>query len=116
MKRISTWAIVAAAMIALAASNGRAQESEDGKLDAFFKAELEQEFRQRPLEATRLGDHRFDALLDDISSKARDGWLALAQQTLADLPKQVDYRKLTRDGQIDFEILKHQLEARIWLT
>jgi hypothetical protein len=116
MKRISTWAIVAAAMTALAASNGRAQESEDAKLDAFFKAHLEQEFRQRPLDATRLGEHRFDASLDDISSKARDGWIAMAQQTLVDLPKQVDYRKLSRDGQIDFEILKHRLEEHIWLT
>ncbi len=108
-----------AAMIVLAAScesQVRAQQSEDAKLEAFFKANLEKQFLQRPLEATRLGDHRFDGLLDDISAKARDGWLTLVQQTLADLPKQVDYRKLSRDGQIDFEILRHRLETHIWLT
>ena len=108
--------MVAALMTVLTVSNGQAQQSEDAKLDAFFKDHLEQEFRQQPLEATGLGDHRFDALLDDISSKARNGWLAVAQQTLVDLPKQVDYRKLSRDGQIDFEILKHRLETHIWLT
>jgi hypothetical protein len=116
MKGTFAWVLAVATMTMLAVTNGTAQQSEDAKLQAFFKDHLEQEFRQRPLEATGLGDHRFDALLGDISLKARNGWLALAQQTLADLPKQVDYRKLSRDGQIDFEILKHRLETHIWLT
>ena len=32
----------------------------DQKLNAFFRDYLETEFRDQPLEATRLGDHRFD--------------------------------------------------------
>src|SRR4051794_6829323 len=80
-----------------------AAEDEDAKLTAFFKAYLEDEIRQRPLEASRLGDHRFDHLLDDVSAKARAGWTERARKSLADLPNQVAYSKLSRSGQIDFE-------------
>ena len=45
-----------------------AADDEDAKLTAFFKKYLEDEFRQRPLLATQLGDHRFDHLLDDLAS------------------------------------------------
>ncbi len=93
-----------------------AQNTEDEKLTAFFKSYLDEHFRQQPLEATRLGDHRFDARLDDISPPARESWVALARKTLKELPKAVDYKKLTRDGQIDFEIFQHDLETQIWLT
>src|SRR3989442_1369771 len=92
-----------------------AQEA-DASLDAFFKEYLEDHFRLRPLEATRLGDHRFDAMLDDLSRKARDGWVAHARQTLAQLHKQVNYAKLSRDGQIDFELFKHELATTLWLA
>ncbi len=100
-------------LLSLTASTVRA--AEDDRLTEFFKAFLEEEFRQRPLEATRLGDHRFDHLLDDVSPTARAGWVARIAPTLADLPKKVDYAKLTRSGQIDFEILKHDLTRTLWL-
>jgi len=86
------------------------------RLDAFFKNYLEEYFRQRPLEATRLGDHRFDHRLEDVSRAAREGWLAHARQTLKQLPKQVDYAKLARDRQIDFQIFKQDLVRTIWLA
>jgi uncharacterized protein (DUF885 family) len=94
----------------------RAQDSEDAKLNSYFKSYLDEEFRQQPLEATGLGDHRFDNLMDDISPQARAGWLAFARQTLKELPRKVDYKRLSRDGQIDFEIFQHELETDIWLT
>ena len=49
----------------------RAADGEDGKLEKFFKDYLDQRFRQQPLDATRLGDHRFDHLLDDVSPAGR---------------------------------------------
>src|SRR2546422_8684893 len=79
-------------------------QNADARLDTFFKEYLEEHFHRQPIEATQLGDHRFDHLLDDVSPKARDGWLAHARQTLKELPKRVDYAKLSRAGQIDFEI------------
>jgi uncharacterized protein (DUF885 family) len=114
LKRIKLSLVV----LALAAGGlaALADTTEDAKLNSFFQEYLDDHFQRQPLEATRLGDHRFDNRLDDISKKARDGWLAFARQTLKELPKQVDYKKLTRDGQIDFEIFKHDLEAQIWLA
>jgi uncharacterized protein (DUF885 family) len=89
---------------------------EDAKLTAFFKNYLEAHFRQRPLEATRLGDHRFDGQLDDVSPKARKAWTELTRTTLQQLPQQVDYHKLSRSGRIDFEILKSHLTRILWLA
>jgi uncharacterized protein (DUF885 family) len=88
----------------------------DAKLLSFFKQYLDEHFRQQPTDATRLGDHRFDGLLDDVSAAARDRWLQFDRETLARLPQEVDYAQLTRDGQIDFEIFQHELQTGIWLT
>ncbi len=43
----------------------------DAKLQACFRQYLEGLFQFRPLEATRLGDHRFDRQLEDLSAAAR---------------------------------------------
>src|SRR6185312_4734026 len=110
MKRL-LYLIVACSFL----SSVLAQPAEDEKLTVFFKTYLEQHFAQRPTDATALGDHRFDAQLDDISPKARRGWREFAKKTLADLPKEVAYKKLSRDGQIDYEIFQHQLELQLWL-
>jgi uncharacterized protein (DUF885 family) len=93
----------------------RAQEAE-ARLNRIFEDHLEQYFKQQPLQATRLGDHRFDHLLEDLTPKARLEWTAQVRNTLKDLPKQVDYAKLSRAGQIDFEIFKHDLETTLWLA
>lgn len=103
-------------VLAVCASPLFGAESDEKQLTAFFKHYLEEAFLRRPMEATRLGDHRFDHLLDDISTKARAGWIEHYRQTLAELPKKVDYAKLPRSGQIDFEIFKHHLTTALWLA
>jgi uncharacterized protein (DUF885 family) len=96
--------------------SGRTDESEVAKLEARFKKYLDEEFRQRPLEATRLGDHRFDDRLDDVSPKARAAWTDRYRSTLTDLEKTIDDKKLTRDSQIDLDIFRHNLKYALWLT
>jgi len=91
-----------------------AAEAED-KLNAFFKEYLEQRFVLHPVDATHLGDHRFDHLLDDLSPSARARSLAHTRTTLAALPKAAKYSELSRDGQIDYEIFRHDLITSIWL-
>ncbi len=100
----------------LASSWLGAADDEEAKLTAFFKRYLDEEFRRRPLEATRLGDHRFDHLLDDVSPRARAAWTEHQRETLRRLPVEIDYQKLSRSGQIDFEILKSHLTRMLWLA
>src|SRR4029077_54109 len=88
----------------------------DAKLESFFKSYLDDNFRLRPLEATRLGDHRFDAQLEELTPEARAKWLELTRKMLADLPQKIDYSKLSRAGQIDFETFEHTLKFDEWLT
>src|SRR5690242_525318 len=91
-------------------------KAEDAKLESFFKTYLDKSFRLQPMHATEMGDHRFDAELEDLTPQSRSRWLELARTTLADLPQQVDFQKLSGAGQIDFEILQHSLKADVWLT
>jgi uncharacterized protein (DUF885 family) len=116
MGKITCLAILGAIGILMRTAPVFAQSAEDDKLKSCFKDYLDQQFQQQPLQATSLGDHRFDSRLDDISQAARQGWLAFARRTLEDLPRRVDYDNLSRDGQIDFEIFQHNLQTQIWET
>ena len=116
MKLLYCSVLVAAALMTIPAVCRSSTQEADLKLEQFFRQYLDEHFQMQPLAATELGDHRFDALLDDVSRTSRERWLAHAKKTLADLPKQVEYSALSRAGQIDYEIFKHDLEATIWLT
>ena len=93
-----------------------AAQTADEKLETFFKSYLEESFQLRPFEATMLGDHRFDHLLDDISPEARQKWLDQYRRRLKQLPLEVPFDDLSRNGQIDFEILRDDLQRNIWLA
>jgi uncharacterized protein (DUF885 family) len=92
-----------------------AQEA-DANLESFFKAYLDLNFRMRPLEATRLGDHRFDSRLENLTPEARAKWLKFTQENLAQLSQVYGNAKLSRAGQIDFETFQHNLKFDEWLT
>lgn len=113
--KLATFVVCGISFLTLAAP-AFGQPTEDDKLNVFFKNYLEEHFQQQPLAATTLGDHRFDNQLDDISPEARAGWLTLSERTLKALPDKVDYKRLSRDGQIDYEIFQHDLETSIWET
>ncbi len=106
------WASVAQAQTSPKSS---AQMAADQSLTTFFRDYLEADFQFSPLRASRLGDHRFDAKLDDVSAPARAKRVELVRKTLERLPQAVDYAKLTRDGQVDFEILRDRLTLDLWL-
>ena len=102
-------------VLGLATSASAATEA-DAKLDAFFRRYLDEYFQQQPSDATALGDHRFDAKLEDLSAASRAKWIERTRRALADLPREVDYARLSRAGQVDFEIFKHELEKSLWLN
>lgn len=91
-------------------------QTADKQLQAFFKSHLEETFRMRPLDATILGDHRFDHQLDDISPEARAAWLSQWRTSLQTLTTSIPADKLTPNAKIDFEILKDELARNIWLA
>jgi uncharacterized protein (DUF885 family) len=100
---------------ALAQTGAPMNQPGDETLAAFFKQLLEDEFALSPMRATRLGDHRFDALLDDVSATAFERRRELTRRTLEQLPLKVDYTALSRAAQIDYEILRDDLNRELWL-
>ena len=98
------------------AESGDPKATEDTRLERLFKERLDIELKHKPYEASKLGDHRFDDLLEDLSPKARAANTARARKTLDELPKLIDYKKLSRSGQIDFEIWQHELKKELWLA
>lgn len=115
-------AILHAAFVILFAAPMNAQPSKaqdisaaDQSLDAFFRAYLDADFELSPMRATRLGDHRFDQRLDDVSPAAREKRLELARRTLETLPQKVAFTELSRGAQVDFEILRENLTLDLWL-
>src|SRR5262245_17726558 len=109
-------ALLGSIMLIPVLSATAAGNDEDEKLAAFFTRHIDEQMKHRPSEATRLGDHRFDDRLDDLSPAARAANDARLRAAAAALPKEIDYAKLSRAGQIDFEILAHEFKKSIWLT
>src|SRR5262245_28385471 len=89
---------------------------EDQKLAAFFKDYIEDYVKHNPLEASRLGDHRYDDRLDDLSPKARAANLQRQKDALARLAKEIDNKSLSSEGKVDCQILRDSLVRSIWLT
>src|ERR1043165_634906 len=109
-----TQLIAATFIFLLGLGTDHAQEA-DSQLDQFFHQFLDQRFAEHPLEATELGQHRFDDRLDDLSPGALSRSLEHLRATSRALPRQVDYQKLSRNGQIDYEIFAQDLGRSIWL-
>jgi hypothetical protein len=97
-------------------AQSKANLTADKRLEEFFKAHLEETFALRPFDATLLGDHRFDHLLDDISVQARKRWLTQLREKLAALTKEFDQADLSADGKVDYTILRDELVRSIWLA
>lgn len=66
-----------------------------------------------PVHATRLGDHRFDGELDDVSEAARERRLKWIRDFSRQL-EAINTSKLSRRNQVDFALLKHSLDAQTW--
>lgn len=116
MRTMSIGSIIAAFLfLSVGLSAGFAKDA-DAQLNGFFKRYLEERFKLRPFDATQLGDHRFDNLLDDLTPEARKTWQEHTRKTLEELARQVDYQKLSPAAKIDYEIFHHHLAASLWLT
>src|SRR5438477_4528507 len=84
--------------------------------DAFQKIAhdyIEQYLRENPEDATELGDHRFDGQLTDYSPEARARELA-TQKEFRDKLSAIDRSQLTGANNIDFRILKENIDYQIF--
>src|SRR5581483_11397602 len=66
-----------------------------------------------PVNATSLGDHRFDGELDDVSSGGYDRRAALAHELLLQL-QAIDPSELSRANQVDAQLLTNELQYQAW--
>jgi uncharacterized protein (DUF885 family) len=100
----------------LCAAAGAASGAERGEqaLARFYRDYLEADCARRPVLATRLGDHRHDGRIDDLSASARASRLAAVRRALDELPRAVDWRSLPRPAQIDFDMLRDSLALELW--
>ena len=85
----------------------------DQQFEALSRSWLSSWFRLNPVSATQIGSHIVDGELDDLSMKGRTAALAMARDTLAQL-ESIDRSTLSRENQIDYAILRNQLQSEVW--
>jgi uncharacterized protein (DUF885 family) len=120
--------LLAAALLTatLAACQGQAPSTPEAtqatatapsKADAQFaeltKAWLDGWLRLNPVAATQIGDHRFDAEVDDLSEAGRQAVIDFSKKRLAELDA-IDTKTLSRENQVDALLMRNQLRSDIW--
>src|SRR5438093_7178168 len=104
--------ITAGVLLSLSMLNAAATTQDD----AFQKIAhdyIEHYLQGNPEEATELGDHRFDGQLTDYSPEARAKDLA-TQKEFRDKLNSIDGSQLTGANNIDFRILKENIDYQIF--
>ncbi|HET9145155.1 MAG TPA: DUF885 family protein, partial [Sphingomicrobium sp.] len=105
--------VAAVSSPAIAVPSNAAATNEDARFTAFGERIVDEFLKLDPVSATQLGDHRYDALLPDVSAKGRAARRAFAGQALAQLAK-FDAHRLSREHQVDAILLRDQLNYIIF--
>jgi uncharacterized protein (DUF885 family) len=115
MRILTALAMAAAAVATTSASVPvtAAQTNEDARFEAFGDRAVDEYLRLNPVNATQTGDHRYDALMPDVSAAGRAATRSFAERTLAELAK-FDALSLSREHQVDAILLKDQLDYLIF--
>ncbi|MGJ4802225.1 DUF885 domain-containing protein [Luteimonas sp. SDU82] len=96
-----------------AAAQAPGQSQADAAFAGLSRRYLDEAMALSPVAATRIGDHRFDAELDDLSESGRAKAEAFNQRYLDELDA-IDLASLSRENQVDARILRNQLESALW--
>jgi uncharacterized protein (DUF885 family) len=104
---------VAADPVATQATPGAS--AADARFAAISQRWLDGWMRLNPVAATQIGDHRFDAALDDLGATGRQQLVDFSRQLLTELDA-LDAAQLGRENQVDALILRNQLQSDIWNT
>src|SRR5437667_272998 len=103
-------AAVSALLLSMPNTSATMQDDQFQKIAGDY---IEQYLQANPEDATELGDHSFDGQLTDYSSDARAKDLA-AQKEFRDKLNAVDGSQLTGANNIDFRILKENIDYQIF--
>jgi uncharacterized protein (DUF885 family) len=90
-----------------------AKSPQDAAFEAFVARMLQGEFRSNPVFATLTGEHRYDALLPDMSAAGRKRATEARRGWLAELGR-LDRAALSRDNQVDAAMIVNALRQSIW--
>src|SRR5947208_4334447 len=104
--------ITAGVLLSLSMLNAAAT-TEDDQFQKIAQDYIEQYLQANPEDATELGDHRFDGQLTDYSPDARAKDLA-TQKEFRDKLNAIDGSQLTGANNIDFRILKENIDYQIF--
>jgi uncharacterized protein (DUF885 family) len=100
--------LLACALLLVAAPGG-----DDVRFESFAQKYIEELLDRQPETATRLGEHKNDARLNDYSAKGVQRDLAAAKRGLGDLAL-IDPANLSSENSVDYRILRRRLEAEVY--
>src|SRR5947208_15964735 len=85
----------------------------DASFEALAQRYVQQLLDRDPETATRLGEHRNDARLNDYSAKGVQRDLAAAKGGFTQLAP-IDPKSLSAENSVDYRILKNRLESQVY--
>uniref|UniRef100_UPI0025DB2A81 DUF885 family protein n=1 Tax=Brevundimonas sp. TaxID=1871086 RepID=UPI0025DB2A81 len=113
LSRRTMLALSGAAILAPGVVRAQAASGADAAFDALAADAIKTFARLNPTYATQLGDHDFDAWLDDLSPQGYHARAAFARETLTAL-NAIPAAELDRERQVDAAMLRSSLEGQIW--
>ena len=116
MRTLVALAIGVAAIVspvAVSPAAAAVQANEDARFDAFSNRVVDDLLRLDPVNATQIGEHRYDALFPDVSAEGRVARHAFAQKALTELAA-FDRSRLSREHQVDAILLRDQLDYMLF--
>lgn len=90
-----------------------AASPENAKFEALAQRYIDELLARSPETATKLGDHRNDARLDDYTQEGVRRELEADKAALGELSR-IDAKALSPEDSIDLRILRNRIEARVY--
>ena len=95
------------------ATEASAMSPADAKFADLSKRWLDGWLALNPVNATQVGDHRFDDRLDQLDAPGRQRVVDFSKAMLGELDA-IDVNALSRENQVDAAILRNQLQGDVW--
>jgi uncharacterized protein (DUF885 family) len=87
--------------------------AEDARFRAFGDRIVDEYLKLDPITATQIGEHRYDALMTDVSATGRAARRAFVERSLAELAR-FGTSRLSREHQVDAILLKDQFDYALF--